>query len=128
MECGHNGCGVCCGGACSGCGSALELTEEEVRLLRLFAEAPFLPVARLGEGEAETETPVFLEGEDGSLESTGAALMGLAQKGLITIDYDIPLENCDYAEYQEYPCRGSMALTGRGQAVTELLDIQGIEG
>ena len=46
QQCGHNHCGTCCGGSCGGCGGALELTQREVDLLRLFAQIPFLPVAR----------------------------------------------------------------------------------
>ena len=48
-------------------------------------------------------------------------------KGLLRLDYDIPLENFDYAAYRNYPLHGSMALTGHGQDILEQIEIQGIE-
>ena len=36
-NCGHDHCGRCCGGSCTGCG-ALELTQDELSLLRRFAQ------------------------------------------------------------------------------------------
>ena len=47
-------------------------------------------------------------------------------KGLISLDYDIPLKNYDYAEYSAYPVHGSMALTARGQAALDAYEIQGV--
>ncbi len=123
MDCMHNGCGACCGGACAGCDGALALTETEVQLLRRFGEIPFLPVARA----QDSAVPVFLEEDCCDLEESGSALLGLSRKGLITIDYHIPLSNYEYPGYGAYPIRGSMALTARGQAALDLLDIQGIE-
>lgn len=115
------GCGGCGGGSCGGCGGALELTQPELDLLRRFAQLPFLPVAR----RADAETPVCLE-DTASPETLSAAILGLAQKGLIRLDYDLPLSNFDYAAYGSCLHRGSMALTARGQAAVELLEIQGI--
>ena len=115
---------ACCGQGCGGCGGCrsrgidLELTECELALLRQFAQLPFLPVARRYDGE----TPVCLEpGADSQ------SIQGLTVKGLIRTDYDLPLTNFDYRDYEAYPCKGSMALTARGQEVLELLEIQGIE-
>lgn len=124
MACGMYGCGACCGGACGGCDGTLALTELQIQLLRRFGEIPFLPVARA----QDSETPVFLEEENGSLEEIGNALLGLARQGLISLDYRIPLSNFDYPGYGVYPIRGSMALTARGQDVLDLMDMQGIEG
>lgn len=123
MECGHDRCGSCCGGDCGGCGGGLELTERELALLRRFAQLPFLPVARRYDGE----TPVCLEDGPEEAETLAGAIAGLSLKGLIRLDYDLPLSNYDYREYEDYPCRGSMALTARGQTVLELLEIRGIE-
>jgi hypothetical protein len=53
--------------------------------------------------------------------------MWLKLKGLISIDYDLPLQNYDYSAYASFPIKGSMALTASGQAVLEALDIQGAE-
>lgn len=122
MDCEHDRCGACCGGSCGGCGGELVLTPQELELLRRFAQIPFLPVARRADGE----TPVYLEdGADAAAFS--AAILGLRQKQLIELDYDIPLVNFDYRAYAPYPCRGSMALTARGQAAVELLEIQGVD-
>ncbi len=55
--CGQKHCGACCGGACSGCGGTLQLTQGEIDLLFRFAQIPFLPVAR----QAGSEQPVCLE-------------------------------------------------------------------
>lgn len=112
MSCGNCGnCGNCGGGS-------LLLTEAELALLRRFGETPFLPVA----AEWDMRTPVFLEAP-----GCGDAILGLAGKGLIRVDYDIPLENFGYEAYQKYPLHGSMALTGWGQDILEQIEIQGIE-
>ena len=108
MGCGANCGGGGCGGGCGGCGRELWLTEGEVALLMRFAQIP-----------------IYLEEGDASLYS--GLLQSLALKGLITIDYHIPLSGFDYAAYEGYPCRGSMALTAEGQRAVELLEIQGAE-
>ena len=123
LNCGHDRCGACCGGSCGGCGGALELTQTEVDLLRLFAQIPFLPVVR----QHETEHPVFFDDRIGTAEALGPAVTALHQKRLIQLDYDLPLLNYDYSDYEPCSHKGSMALTARGQAVVELLEIQGIE-
>lgn len=104
MSCGH-----CCG--------ALLLSEAELTLLRRFGEIPFLPVA----AAYDQETPVCQEG------AAAPEILGLAAKGLIRVDYDIPLQNFDYSAYAAWPLHGSMALTRWGQEVLEQIEIQGIE-
>ena len=112
-----------CGGSCAGCGGCLELAEGEVRMLRTLGQIPFLPVARkLGE-----DTPVYLEEDDFSPEEYSLILQCLEKRGLISIDYDQPLKAFDGRTYAACPIRGSFALTGRGQQVLELLELQGIE-
>lgn len=113
QNCGHNNCGACCGGT-------LELTQKEIALLYRFAQIPFLPVAR----RADSMAPIYLEN---GTEDYGAVIAVLEHKQLIDLDYGLPLSNFDYAGYEQYPCKGSMALTARGQTVVELLEIQGIE-
>lgn len=115
---------------CSGCGScggvsgaAIYLTPEEIEMLRLFTQTPFLPAA----AKSGPDGPIFLEEAAIPLQDRRSALRGLAKKGLIRVDYDIPLLNFDYGAYTDYPLHGSMALTARGQTVTELMEIQGIE-
>ena len=116
MSCEH------CQGSCGGCG-ALVLTEAELELLRRFGQTPFLPAA----WAYDMKTPVYLEDQSRIREAYSAAIQGLAGKGLIRLDCDIPLANFRYDAYGAYPLHGSMALTGRGQDVLEQIEIQGIE-
>lgn len=106
-----------CGG-CSGCARELTLSEGEITFLRRLGEVAFLPVARqLGE-----PTPIFPE-TDG-VENMSLILEVLEKKGLISLDYDKPLAGFD--GYGDYPVKGSMALTQRGQQVLELMEYQGV--
>lgn len=114
--------GNCCGNcaSCSGCARELELTQLEIDFLRKLGQIPFLPVARkLGD-----LTPVYPEeGADGEM---GLLLQCLEKKGLISLDFDMPLRGFDESAYGPYSIRGSMALTERGQQVLELLEYQGV--
>ena len=128
--CGQKHCGACCGGSCSGCGGScsgcggtLQLTQGEIDLLFRFAQIPFLPVAR----QAGSEQPVCLEDGEAHKEELSRIISALSQKGLIRLDYDLPLSNFDYSEYRDFPLRGSMALTAAGQQAADQLEIQGIE-
>ena len=103
-------------GTCSGCGRELELTEKEVELLKELGQIPFLPVVR----KMEDATPVFPGRENAEM---GLVLQCLEKKGLISLDYDKPLQGYTYGNY--ILC-GSFALTQRGQQVLELLEYQGI--
>ena len=110
-------CGGNCGG-CSGCARGLTLSEGEITFLRRLGEVAFLPVARqLGD-----LTPIFPE-TDG-VENMSLILEVLEKKGLISLDYDKPLAGFD--GYGDYPVKGSMALTQRGQQVLELMEYQGV--
>ena len=51
----------------------------------------------------------------------------LEKKGLISLDFDKPLRGFDESAYAQYPIRGSMALTEKGQKVLELMEYQGIQ-
>ena len=111
--------GTCDGncGGCSGCARELTLSEAEIAFLGRLGEVAFLPVARqLGD-----LTPVYPE-TDG-VENMSLLLEVLEKKGLISLDYDKPLAGFD--GYGDYPVKGSMALTQRGQLVLELLEYQG---
>lgn len=112
-----HGCSGQCGG-CNGCGQSLTLTQKEIDFLYKLGQIPFLPVARKADGE----TGVFLE-EAGW--DTVIAL--LERKGLVSLDYDKPIQGFDYSAYAGYPLRGSMALTARGIGALELLDIRGAD-
>ena len=113
MGCDHN-----CG-SCAGCG-VLELTELEIRLLKLLGQLAFLPVARKADGEY----PVCMELEDA--EQAGLALACLEKRGLADISYDAPLKGVDMSGYAGYPVHGSVGLTAKGQQVLETIEIQGI--
>ena len=123
-------CGGSCGGCrsdycqCSTCGHANELvmTAEELEFIRELAQIPFLPVARtMGD-----LTPVYLEKGPEEAEKMSLILQCMEKKGLISLDYSMPLKGFDDTAYEKYPIRGSMALTERGQKVLELMDLQGV--
>ena len=116
------GCGGCCGN-CGGCGSTLVLAAEEIAMLRLLGQIPFLPVAR---SAASTE-PVYLEEGELSPEKSSLALQCLAKRGLISIDFDQTLKGGYSAAYDAYPIKGSIALTILGQQALDLLEVQGVE-
>lgn len=107
---------------CSGCGQGLSLTPQEIHVLHKFSEVPFFPVAR----KTDDETPVFLEDDDFTPAEYGVILTLLEKKGLISLDYDIPIKRADLSAYASYPMLGSMALSARGQQVLELMDLQGV--
>lgn len=115
-----SGCGNCCGN----CGSCHEmiLAEGEIALLQKLGQIPFLPVAR----RMDDDTPIYLEDTQYSKEEYSLILQCLEKRGLISLDYEKPLSGADYSAYDHFPLRGSIALTGRGQQVLELLDIQGV--
>lgn len=119
-SCNQDTCGACCGG---GCKPQITITTVEYALLQQLAITPFLPVA----SGWDLKTPVYLEETDYTQEEYTAAIRALDGKGLIRMDYDIPLSNFPYQAYQAYPMHGSMALTGAGQEIVEQLEIQGIE-
>ena len=76
--------------------------------------------------EIEKMIPSFLEDDAYLPETYSLILQCLEKKRLISIDYDKPLAGFDGEVYRRYPVHGSMALTARGQAVVELLNVQGI--
>ena len=127
MSCGGASCGDGCCGSCGSCGGSggreLWVTPGEIELLERFAQYAFLPVAR----KWDSETPVYLEDGPEKAVLWGDLLTAMQFKGLISIDYDQPLSGFDYAGYEAYPCRGSMALTAEGQRAIEILEIQGAE-
>ena len=114
-----------CGGGCGSCGGCnrreIILTPPEAALLLRLGEVAFLPVGRRYDGEV----PVYLEETDYTPEAYGEALAWLELKGLVRLDYDLPLTNFDYAAYREFPLHGSVALTAAGQEAVEVLEVQG---
>ena len=114
-------CGNC--GSCGGCDRSLSITQPELEMLETLAQIPFLPIAR----RMDDPSPVYLEDDALSPGDYTLTLQCLEKKGLISLDFDRPLKNCDYSAYENLPIHGSMALTKRGQEVVELLDVQGAE-
>ena len=116
-------CGECSGNceSCGGCGKGLELTREEIKLLRELGQYSFLPVAR----KMSDMIPVYLEDGEENKELMSLVIQCLEKKMLIDITYD-PLPGADMSAYKGYPVHGSMALTQRGQQVLELLEVQGL--
>ena len=107
--------------SCGGCARELSLTQPELEVLRELGQIPFLPVARtMGD-----LTPVCLE-LVGDREEISLVLQCLEKKGLISLDFTLPLRGFDDSAYAAWPIRGSMALTARGQQVLELVEYQGI--
>ena len=104
--------------ACSGCGRARKLTGNEMEYVRTLGQVAFLPVART----AADPAPAYPEREDLPL-----VLQCLEKKGLISLDYDLPLAGCREPGYLALPVRGSAALTARGQQVLELMEYQGVQ-
>lgn len=123
MSCNGN-CESCggCGGNCGGCARELVITPKELEFLQELGQVAFLPVAR-SMGEI---TPVFLEAGTEHREEYALLLQCMEKKGLISLDYDKPLQGQPYDAYGAYPIRGSIALTERGQKVLELIEFQGI--
>ena len=123
-----------CGGSCSGCksdncscsscghASELVMTAPEIEFIKELAQTPFLPVARtMGD-----LTPIYLEKGEDKREEMSLVLQCMEKKGLISLDYSMPLKGFDDSAYRSFPIRGSMALTERGQKVLELMELQGI--
>ena len=109
--------------SCGGCAAALELTQGEIDLLMELAQFSFLPVAR----RTDDMVPVYLEQTDRPWEEYSLILQCLEKKGLIDLDYRMPLTGFDWSAYRGFPVHGSMALTQRGQTVVEMLEVQGIQ-
>jgi hypothetical protein len=120
----HTEKGTCCHGGsdiiqengqtCGGCGcghhqAAMQITESEAEFLNQLAQTPYLPLTRFvlkstksDHFESVALAPVYLISRSDSMEmvkSTGIVLKSLEGKGLITLDYDEPLENGNYNDY-----------------------------
>ena len=119
--CTGNHCGRCCGGICSGCGGSVLLSDGELEMLREFAQYPFLPVASDENGD-----PIYRESNTRSETDYASILSAMQKKGLIQINYDIPLPNYAYRLYHDCKHHGSMALTSLGQCVIDQIENQGI--
>lgn len=114
----------CCNGNCEhcgGCAGELVLSQPEIDMLYDLGENAFLPVAR----SSGDNTPIYLEKQDQTREQYSLILICLEKKGLISIDFDQPLQGADMFAYKDYPIHGSFALTARGQEALDVLEKQG---
>ena len=68
---------------------------------------------------------IYREDEKQTQQQYGLILICLEKKGLISIDFDMPLRGADMSAYGDCPIHGSIALTARGQEVLDVLDKQG---
>ena len=115
----------CCGNceSCGKCAGSLVLNWQERAVLERLGQIPFLPIAR----KADSMDPIFFEENGKSVPELTPVLSSLAHKGLLTLDFDLPLKGFHSDAYDAFPIRGSTALTARGQRVLELLEIQGAD-
>ena len=103
----HSSCG-CPNRHCSHTPEPLSDGERDV--LSLLAQTPFLPAARFVMASSRSPhvratalAPVLLTSDgDGIAEvkNRAAALSSLEERGALSIDYDTPIENCDYGVYK----------------------------
>ena len=120
ITCTGRHCGQCCGSLCGSYGNRIPLSDAEIEILLELAQYSFLPVA-----SNDHDTPVFRESSSRSEADYAATLLDMQKKGLIRIDYDIPLSNYEYQLYSDCRHHGSMVLTSFGQDMTEQVWIHG---
>lgn len=107
--CAQGGCG---GGGC--CGSAAQditFTKEEREFLLELIERQFLPMAQFVVKSSHTHefemvalSPVYLEDGGATMEEvrqTGDMLLRLEDLGLLTLDFDVPMDGGSYEIYEE---------------------------
>ena len=144
-----------CSGGCHN--RVIYITEEEKAFLMKLSQLPFLPLTRFIMKSTKSEhmesaalEPVYMQDISDTLDTvkkTGKVLQSLEDKYLITLDYDLPLQNGDYALYEDsalyrHFCdtvreggrqagflfdlpvleRGSIALTSLGQEALDRLE------
>lgn len=100
--------------ACGGCQcghhpTEIQLSENEISFLNQLAQTPFLPLARFvlkstksSHFESVALAPVYINNRTDSMEMVkhmATVLKNLENMGLITLDYEEPLENGDYSDY-----------------------------
>ncbi len=104
-DCNSDGCAGCCGK------QEVRLSEAEKDFLTLLAQTPFLPITRFLMKSSKSDhlesvalAPVFLYGRCDSLtkvKETGRLIDRLAHHQIISLDYDISLENGGYNDYRQ---------------------------
>lgn len=108
--------GNSCGENCE-CGSkneiglkfdSTELSIKELSFIKLLDRHLYLPLVQFiikGDNHFESIalSNVFIQSPHQTInqtKDTGSMLKGLEEKGIITLDYDIPLDGCDYSDYK----------------------------
>lgn len=135
-------------------GAPIKVTENQADFLHELGHHHYLPVARFTVTDSKEDdfvstalAPVFIQSETDDMQTVkvaGAFLQKLEDLGLITLDYDIPLNGYSYEEYKsselyKYFCDtvaegatkpnflgdtpllelGSMALTDEGKKIAD---------
>lgn len=102
---------VCCCGVCKHCHCKRHqgLKERELAFLLCLRQIPFLPVCAFAMGDGVNDqsdrivfAPFYLLEPSESFErliETGLLLQGLADKGFISLNYQLPLQGYDYLDY-----------------------------
>ena len=108
-------CAGCTG--CPGPESELVFSPDEVKILSMLSEVPWLPAAKK-QGKI-----IFRELTD---SDGGIYVNALEQKGLIELDFDKPLNGCMYEKYSDCSVFGSFGLTQAGVRYLDALEIQGV--
>jgi len=100
-----------CGGGCCGQISVPVLSDQEMDFLGLMAQTPFLPLGCFVLKSSHSShlasvafAPVYLTEKQADMDAVrenAKVLEQLEKYGIITLDYDIPLENCDYSAFKE---------------------------
>jgi hypothetical protein len=88
----------------------IEVTENQKDFLHRLSHSHYLPVARFTVTDSREEdfvstalAPVFIcsaTDDMKTVKEAGVFLQGLEDLGLVTLDYDIPLNGYDYEEYK----------------------------
>ena len=132
----------------------IELSDDEKSFLSVLAKTPFLPIVSFVAKSSKSDhlenimlSPVYIENSEDALfavKNRAEILNSLEEKGAISIDYDLKIENADYDFYKNsevykyfveiineskanpdfifdipYMECGSIALTGIGQEIID---------
>jgi len=96
-------------GDCAHSLGSLTIDSKEIPFFRELVKRSYLPVSRFimsssieEEAKIVSLAPVYIMAIDDSMETVkeiGTVLSQLEKKGLISLDYDIPLQDYDYTHY-----------------------------
>ncbi len=99
----------CCGDCCAHSLESLTINSKEISFLKELVKCSYLPVSRFimsssieEEAKLVSLAPVYINAIDDSMETVKeirTVLCELEEKGLISLDYDIPLQDYDYTQY-----------------------------